>query len=71
VATCLECADLNDRVRKAWADLLENRSGTLSREEVQALRASTVLQARQRRNQLDVPVFVADKKTALVLQTGT
>jgi transcriptional regulator with XRE-family HTH domain len=71
VATCLECPDLNDRVRKAWADLLENRSGTLSREEVQALRASTVLQARQRRNQLDVPVFVADKKTALVLQTGT
>ncbi|MER8012498.1 helix-turn-helix transcriptional regulator [Streptomyces sp. NPDC094149] len=68
--TCMECPEINERVRKAWADLLANPSGALSRQEVRALRAATVLQARLHRKQLDVPVFVADKETGAVLQSS-
>ncbi|MEU3342562.1 helix-turn-helix domain-containing protein [Streptomyces sp. NPDC006668] len=68
--TCMECPAINERVRKAWADLLANSSGALSRQEVRALRAATVLQARFQRGQLDVPVFVADKETGAVLQSS-
>ncbi|MET7780381.1 hypothetical protein ABZU94_34930 [Streptomyces mirabilis] len=70
-ATCMDCPEVNERVRKAWADLLENSAGALSRQEVQALRASRVLQARLQRDHLDVPVFVADKKTGSILQSDT
>jgi hypothetical protein len=70
-AACMDCPEVNERVREAWADLLANGSGALSRQEVRALRASTVLQARFQRNQLDVPVFVADKKTGIFLQSAT
>ncbi|MGW4984417.1 transposase family protein [Streptomyces mirabilis] len=33
-ATCMDCPEVNERVRKAWADLLENSAGALSRQEV-------------------------------------
>lgn len=68
--TCMECPEINRRVHKAWADLLANPDGALGRQEVRALRAATVLQARLQRSQLDVPVFVADKETGVVLQSS-
>ncbi|MEU0119429.1 helix-turn-helix transcriptional regulator [Streptomyces bobili] len=70
-ATCMDCPEINERVRDAWADVLTNRSGDLSRQEVQALHTATVLQARLQRNQLDVPVFLADRETGAILQSGT
>jgi hypothetical protein len=70
-ATCMDCPEVNERVRKAWADLLENPAGALSRHEVRALRAARVLQARLQRDHLDVPVFVADKETKSILQSDT
>lgn len=70
-ATCLECPELNDRVRKAWADLLEDRAGALGHQEAAALRASSLLQARQQRGHLDVHVFVPDQRTGNVLQAAT
>jgi transcriptional regulator with XRE-family HTH domain len=68
-AACPDCPRLNDHVREAWAELLANRTGTLSRQQVRALRAVTVLQARQQGAQLDVPVFVADRRTGAVLRS--
>ncbi|WP_333739251.1 helix-turn-helix domain-containing protein [Streptomyces sp. IBSBF 2806] len=68
-ATCPECPKLTERVREAWAELVTNRSGLLSRQHVRALRAATVLQARMQRDHLDVPVFVADRTTLATLQS--
>ncbi|MDQ1042113.1 hypothetical protein QFZ76_000349 [Streptomyces sp. V4I2] len=69
-ATCPDCPKLTEHVREAWAELLTNRSGLLSRQHVRALRAATVLQARLHRDHLDVPVFVADRTTLTTLQSG-
>lgn len=66
-AACLDCPSLNQRVREAWDDLLDNRSGEISREEVCALRSSTVLKARLQHHQMDVHVFVTDKQAGTVL----
>jgi hypothetical protein len=68
-ASCPECPKLTEHVREAWAELLTNRSGLLSRRLVRALRAATVLPARLQRNHLDVPVFVADRTTLRTLQS--
>ncbi len=54
---------------EAWAELLTNRSGLLSRRLVRALRTGTVLPARLQRNHLDVPVSVADLTTLRTLQS--
>ncbi|MEU0029601.1 hypothetical protein [Streptomyces sp. NPDC006335] len=56
-------------MREAWAELLPNRSGLLSRQQVRALRAATELQPRMHRDHLDVPVFVADRTTLTTLQS--
>ncbi|MEU9272305.1 helix-turn-helix transcriptional regulator [Streptomyces sp. NPDC048251] len=69
-AACTECPELNERVGNAWADVLANRSGNLSDEEVHALRAATVLRARLQRNQLDIPLIV-DREAGAVLQSRT
>ncbi|MFF9819536.1 helix-turn-helix domain-containing protein [Streptomyces sp. NPDC014006] len=68
-STCLDCPSLNERVREAWGDLLDDRSGVFSREEVRALRSSTVLKARLQHHQLDVQVFVTNKEAGAVLGT--
>jgi hypothetical protein len=68
-ASCPECPKLTEHVREAWAELLTNRSGLLSRRLVRALRAATVLPARLQRSHLDVPVFVADRTTLRTLQS--
>ncbi|MFJ5259842.1 helix-turn-helix domain-containing protein [Streptomyces sp. NPDC088387] len=70
-ATCADCPELNERVREAWGELLQNRSGVLSRREMLVLRAATLLDARLRRRQLDVPVLVADRTAATVLRSAT
>lgn len=70
-ATCPECPELNERARKAWADLLEDRAGALGRREVEALRAATLLQTRYQRGHLDVHVFVPDKQTGIILRPAT
>ncbi|MFJ4683762.1 helix-turn-helix domain-containing protein [Streptomyces sp. NPDC088789] len=70
-ATCRVCPVMSERVREAWDDLLANRAGDLGRQEVRALRASTMLEPRLQRNQLDVPVFVADRKARAVLRSTT
>lgn len=70
-ATCVDCPEINDRVRDAWAELLENRSGALDGDEVDALRASTMLQARLQRDHLNIPVFAPDSETAMALQSAT
>ncbi|MFI5800094.1 helix-turn-helix domain-containing protein [Streptomyces sp. NPDC051677] len=70
-AACLDCPTVGDRVREAWDDLLANRSGALTDEEVRALSACTVLEARLQRNQLDVPVLVADSDGESILHTPT
>lgn len=70
-ATCPDCPKLTEHVREAWAELLTNPSGLLSRQLVRALRAATVLQARLQRDHLDVPVFVADRTTLRTLQSDT
>ncbi|MFJ9662144.1 hypothetical protein ACIRPR_29760 [Streptomyces griseoflavus] len=57
-------------MREAWAELLTNPSGLLSRRLVRALRAVTVLPARLQREHLDVPVFVADRTTLRILQSS-
>ncbi|MEU5243641.1 hypothetical protein AB0G81_05905 [Streptomyces asoensis] len=69
-AACTECPELNERVGNAWADVLANRSGHLSSEEVHALRTATELRARLRRNQLDIPLIV-DREAAAILQSRT
>ncbi|MET7888635.1 hypothetical protein [Streptomyces avermitilis] len=69
-AACMECPELNERVGNAWADVLANRSGNLSNEEVHALRTATVLRARLQRNQLDIPLIV-DKEAGAVLRSRT
>lgn len=69
-ATCPDCPTLTERVREAWAELVTNRSGRLSRQHVRALRAASLLQPRLHRGHLDVPVFVADRPTLTTLQTG-
>jgi hypothetical protein len=69
-ATCPDCPKLTERVREAWAELLTNRSGLLSRQQVRALRAATMLQPRMHRDHLDVPVFVADRSTLTTLQSA-
>ncbi|MFJ9026557.1 hypothetical protein ACIRPU_42445 [Streptomyces sp. NPDC102259] len=69
-ATCPDCPRLTERVREAWAELLTNRSGLLSRQHTRALRAATLLQARLQRDHLDVPVFVADRTTLATLQSS-
>ncbi|MCZ9349126.1 helix-turn-helix transcriptional regulator [Streptomyces mutabilis] len=69
-ATCPDCPKLTEHVREAWAELLTNPSGLLSRQLVRALRAATVLPARLQRDHLDVPVFVADRTTLRALQSG-
>ncbi|MER5512954.1 helix-turn-helix transcriptional regulator [Streptomyces sp. NPDC002766] len=69
-ATCPECPTLTARVREAWAELVTNRSGLLSRQHVRALRAAAVLQPRLHRGHLDVPVFVADRPTLNTLQSA-
>ncbi|MEU3855684.1 helix-turn-helix transcriptional regulator [Streptomyces sp. NPDC029554] len=66
-ATCPDCPKLNEHVREAWAELLTNPSGSLSRQLMRALRAATVLPARLQRDHLDVPVFVADRTTLRTL----
>ncbi|MFE2584799.1 helix-turn-helix domain-containing protein [Streptomyces sp. NPDC059378] len=68
-ATCLDCSTVNERVEQAWSDLLDNTSNALSREEVRALRASSVRQVRWHRNRLDVPVFVPDPETESILRS--
>ncbi|MFH8470785.1 helix-turn-helix domain-containing protein [Streptomyces sp. NPDC017991] len=68
---CVDCPEVSKRVHKAWADLLENTSGTLSRPQLRALRDSTVRQPRLQRNRLDIPVFVKNKKTEELLQSDT
>jgi hypothetical protein len=68
-ATCPDCPKLNEHVKEAWAELLTNPCGSLSRQFVRALRASTVLPARLQRDHLDVPVFVADRTTLRTLQS--
>ncbi|MBX4174439.1 helix-turn-helix domain-containing protein [Streptomyces geysiriensis] len=70
-ATCPDCPKLTEHVREAWAELLTNPSGLLSRQLVRALRAATVLPARLQRDHLDVPVFVADPTTLRTLQSAT
>lgn len=69
-ATCPDCPKLTEHVREAWAELLTNPSGLLSRQLVRALRAATVLPARLQRDHLDVPVFVADRTTLRILQSS-
>ncbi|MGW7611904.1 hypothetical protein ACWGKW_32565, partial [Streptomyces sp. NPDC054766] len=69
-ATCPDCPKLTEHVREAWAELLTNRSGLLSRQHLRALRAATVLRARLQRDHLDVPVFVADRTTLATLQSS-
>ncbi|MDG9709365.1 helix-turn-helix domain-containing protein [Streptomyces sp. DH10] len=69
-ATCPDCPKLNEHVREAWAELLMNPSGLLSRQLMRALRAATVLPARLQRDHLDLPVFVADRTTLRTLQSG-
>lgn len=69
-ATCPDCPKLAEHVREAWAELLTNPSGLLSRQHVRALRAATPLPARLQRDHLDVPVFVADRATLLTLQSS-
>lgn len=69
--TCPDCPKLNEHVREAWAELLTNPSGALSRQLVRALRAATVLPARLQRGHLDVPVFVTDRTTLPTLQSGS
>lgn len=66
-ATCLDCPSLNQRVREAWDILLDNWPGELSYEEACALRSSTVFKARLQRHQLEVQVFVTNKKAGTVL----
>ncbi|MFJ5064681.1 helix-turn-helix domain-containing protein [Streptomyces nigra] len=66
-AACLGCPSLNQHVREAWDNLLDNWPGDLSYEEACALRSSTVFKARLQRHQLDVQVFVTDKKVGSVL----
>lgn len=68
--TCPDCPKLTEHVREAWAELLTNPSGLLSRQVVRALRAVTVLPARLKRDHLDVPVFVADRTTLRILQSN-
>jgi transcriptional regulator with XRE-family HTH domain len=70
-ATCLDCPRLNECVREAWDDLLANRSGAISRQEVRALRASTLMGARLQHRQLDVSVFVADRQDQALLRSTT
>lgn len=70
-ATCPDCPKLAERVREAWAELLTNQSGLLSRQHLRALRTATVMQARLQRDHLDVPVFVADRATLATLQSRT
>jgi hypothetical protein len=65
--TCLDCPSLNQRVREAWDDLLRNRTGELTHEEVQALSSSTVFKARLQHHQLDLQLFVTDEKAGAVL----
>ncbi|RSN99943.1 hypothetical protein DMH26_17625 [Streptomyces sp. WAC 05379] len=67
-ATCLDCPELNDRVRKAWAKLLKNHDGALGRREAEALRATTLLRTRYQRGHLDLHVFVPDRLTGSMLQ---
>lgn len=69
-ASCPDCPKLTEHVREAWAELLTNPSGRLSRQVVRALRAVTVLPARLQRDHLDVPVFVADRTTLRILQSS-
>ncbi|MER5996074.1 hypothetical protein [Streptomyces viridosporus] len=69
-ASCPDCPKLTEHVREAWAELLTNPSGLLSRQLVRALRAVTVLPARLQRDHLDVPVFVADRTTLRILQSS-
>ncbi|MFF7791250.1 helix-turn-helix domain-containing protein [Streptomyces sp. NPDC007991] len=68
-ASCLTCAEVTDHVREAWVEMLSNRAGLLSSQQVRALRAVTVLQSRLHRDHLDVPVFVTDRKTEFILQS--
>ncbi|KOV74334.1 hypothetical protein ADL00_02390 [Streptomyces sp. AS58] len=70
-ATCQACPTVNKRIREAWNDLLEDRSGCLTSQEVRALRAASVLVPRLQRQQLDLPVFVPDSETAAVLRSTT
>ncbi|WP_419669734.1 helix-turn-helix domain-containing protein [Streptomyces prasinus] len=69
-ASCPDCPMLTEHVREAWAELLTNPSGLLSRQLVRALRAVTVLPARLQRDHLGVPVFVADRATLRILQSS-
>ncbi|WP_143203928.1 hypothetical protein [Streptomyces sp. CB02400] len=69
-ASCPDCPKLTEHVREAWAELLTNPSGLLSRQVMRALRAATVLPARLQRDHLDVPVFVADRTTLRTLQSS-
>ncbi|NKQ27902.1 hypothetical protein [Streptomyces galbus] len=50
-----------------WDDLLRNRTGELTHEEVQALSSSTVFKARLQHHQLDLQLFVTDEKAGAVL----
>lgn len=70
-ASCFECADLQERGRRAWAALVEDRGGALGRAEARALRECTLLRVRQQRNDLDVHVFVPDAAVLTVLRPGT
>ncbi|MET8134110.1 helix-turn-helix domain-containing protein [Streptomyces sp. NPDC005251] len=68
---CTDCPEINERVRDAWADLLDNKTGTLGPDVVKALNACALLQARLLRNQLNIPVYAADRETAVILQSDT
>ncbi|MEU4088953.1 helix-turn-helix domain-containing protein [Streptomyces aureus] len=68
---CTDCPEINERVRDAWADVLDNKTGTLGPDVVKALDSCTLLQARLLRNQLNVPVYAADRETAVILQSDT
>ncbi|MFI7396551.1 helix-turn-helix domain-containing protein [Streptomyces tendae] len=68
-ATCQACPAQNNRVLKAWEELLENRFGALTQEQEQALRASAMLKARLYRGVLEVPVFVSTPEAGTVLRS--
>ncbi|MEU3734632.1 helix-turn-helix transcriptional regulator [Streptomyces sp. NPDC033538] len=67
-AACQACPAQNNRILKAWEELLENRFGALTQKQEQALRASAMLKARLYRGVLEVPVFVSTPEAGAVLR---
>ncbi len=66
---CFECSDVDERVRKGWAALL--RGDVLVGDQMlRTLKKCTLLRVRQRRRYLEVQVYVPDRETKIVLQSG-